>query len=49
MLGVDERADPAAALRLTVNGVTVALGPGLTAHVAYDADGVPRVIIPPPG
>jgi DNA-binding transcriptional ArsR family regulator len=38
----------ASAVRLTLNGVTVSLGAGVTAHVAYDADGVPHLTIPPP-
>ncbi len=33
----------AIALRLTLNGITLSLGPGLQPHVALDPDGVPRI------
>jgi hypothetical protein len=42
-------AGSAPALRLTLGGVTVSLAAGLTAHVAYDADGVPHLTVPPSG
>jgi hypothetical protein len=42
-------AGSAPALRLTLGGVTVSLAAGLTAHVAYDADGVPHLTVPPAG
>lgn len=34
------------ALRLTFNGVTLSVAPGLSVHVGYDADGVPHLTIP---
>jgi hypothetical protein len=40
-------ASGAPALRLTLGGVTVSLAAGLTAHVSYDADGVPHLTVPP--
>lgn len=40
-------ADADAALRLARNGVIVNLAPSVTAHGAYDGDGVRHVTIPP--
>jgi hypothetical protein len=41
-------ARPAPAFRLTLNGATVALAAGLTAHVELDADGVPHLHVTAP-